>query len=107
MLVYFISGAEIFVIFLIVLLLFGADKIPDIAKGLGKGIRQVKDATQEIKTEIQKSAKSKGVNTKSISDQIDKVKEDIDDITGSLPPYDKSIILGPINANSFAKQIEW
>ena len=80
MLVYFISGAEIFVIFLIVLLLFGADKIPDIAKGLGKGIRQVKDATQEIKTEIQKSAKSKGVDTKSISDQIDKVKEDIDDI---------------------------
>ncbi|MGB1131486.1 MAG: Sec-independent protein translocase subunit TatA/TatB [Flavobacteriaceae bacterium] len=84
MLVYFISGAEIFVIFLIVLLLFGADKIPDIAKGLGKGIRQVKDATQEIKTEIQKSAKSKGVDTKSISDQIDKVKEDIDDITGSI-----------------------
>lgn len=84
MLVYFISGAEIFVIFLIVLLLFGADKIPDIAKGLGKGIRQVKDATQEIKTEIQKSAKSKGVDTKSISDQIDKVKEDIDDITGSV-----------------------
>ena len=84
MLVYFISGAEIFVIFLIVFLLFGADKIPDIAKGLGKGIRQVKDATQEIKTEIQKSAKSKGVDTKSISDQIDKVKEDIDDITGSI-----------------------
>ena len=84
MLVYFISGAEIFVIFLIVLLLFGADKIPDIAKGLGKGIRQVKDATQEIKTEIQKSAKSKGVDTKSISDQIDNVKEDIDDITGSI-----------------------
>ena len=84
MLVYFISGAEIFVIFLIVLLLFGADKIPDIAKGLGKGIRQVKDATQEIKTEIQKSAKSKGVDTKSISNQIDKVKEDIDDITGSI-----------------------
>ncbi|MEE2605133.1 MAG: twin-arginine translocase TatA/TatE family subunit [Bacteroidota bacterium] len=84
MLVYFISGAEVFVIFLIVLLLFGADKIPDIAKGLGKGIRQVKDATQEIKTEIQKSAKSKGVDTKSISDQIDKVKEDIDDITGSI-----------------------
>ena len=84
MLVYFISGAEIFVIFLIVLLLFGADKIPDIAKGLGKGIRQVKDATQEIKTEIKKSAKSKGVDSKSISDQIDKVKEDIDDITGSI-----------------------
>ena len=57
MVVLFISGAEILVIFLIILLLFGADKIPDIAKGLGKGIRQVKDATQEIKSEIQKSAK--------------------------------------------------
>ena len=67
MVVLFISGAEILVIFLIILLLFGADKIPDIAKGLGKGIRQVKDATQEIKSEIQKSAKKKGIDTKEIS----------------------------------------
>lgn len=54
MFVFFISGAEILVIFLIILLLFGADRIPEIAKGLGKGIRQVKDATQEIKTELKK-----------------------------------------------------
>ena len=84
MVVLFISGAEILVIFLIILLLFGADKIPDIAKGLGKGIRQVKDATQEIKSEIQKSAKNKGIDTKEISDQIDSVKDDIDDLTGSI-----------------------
>ena len=84
MVVLFISGAEILVIFLIILLLFGADKIPDIAKGLGKGIRQVKDATQEIKAEIQKSAKKKGIDTKEISDQIDSVKDDIDDLTGSI-----------------------
>tara|TARA_B100001248_G_scaffold49052_1_gene31480 strand:- start:1470 stop:1736 length:267 start_codon:yes stop_codon:yes gene_type:complete len=84
MVVLFISGAEILVIFLIILLLFGADKIPDIAKGLGKGIRQVKDATQEIKSEIQNSAKKKGIDTKEISDQIDSVKDDIDDLTGSI-----------------------
>ena len=84
MVVFFISGAEILVIFLIILLLFGADKIPDIAKGLGKGIRQVKDATHEIKSEIQKSAKNKGIDTKEISDQIDSVKDDIDDLTGSI-----------------------
>ena len=84
MVVLFISGAEILVIFLIILLLFGADKIPDIAKGLGKGIRQVKDATQEIKSEIQKSAKKKGIDTKEIADQIDSVKDDIDDLTGSI-----------------------
>ena len=84
MILFFISGAEILVIFLIILLLFGADKIPDIAKGLGKGIRQVKDATQEIKTEIQNSAEKKGIDTKEISDQIDSVKDDIDDLTGSI-----------------------
>ena len=44
----FISGPEILFIGLIILLVFGADKIPEIAKGLGKGIRQVKDATEEL-----------------------------------------------------------
>ena len=50
----FISGAEIVFIFFIVLLIFGADKIPSIARGLAKGITQVKQATNEIKSEIQK-----------------------------------------------------
>lgn len=81
---FFISGAEILVIFLIILLLFGADRIPEIAKGLGKGIRQVKDATQEIKTELKKSANKKGIDTKEISEQIDSVKDEIDDLTGSI-----------------------
>ena len=74
MLVYFISGAEIFVIFLIVLLLFGADKIPDIAKGLGKGIRQVKDATQEIKTEIQKKKNQEKPKTSQNIEALEKIK---------------------------------
>ena len=45
----FISGPEIVFIFFIILMIFGADKIPDIAKGMAKGIKKVKDATQEIK----------------------------------------------------------
>ena len=80
----FISGAEIVFIFFIILMVFGADKIPDIAKGMGQGIRKVKDATQEIKSEIKKSAKKKGIDTDSISKEIDKVKDDIDDLTGSM-----------------------
>ena len=80
----FISGAEIVFIFFIVLMIFGADKIPDIAKGMAKGIKKVKDATQEIKTEIKKSAEKKGIDTDSISKEIDKVKDDIDDLTGSV-----------------------
>ena len=43
---------EILLILLVVLLLFGAKRIPEIARGLGKGIREFKDATNEIKQEL-------------------------------------------------------
>ena len=36
-------------------MIFGADKIPDIAKGLGKGMRMLKDASNDVKSEINKS----------------------------------------------------
>jgi sec-independent protein translocase protein TatA len=47
---------ELIVIFLIVLLLFGAKKIPDIAAGLGRGIRDFKRAMKDTGDEIQKAA---------------------------------------------------
>lgn len=50
-----LGGGEIFFIFLIVLLLFGANKIPEFARGLGKGIRYLKDATQDIQSDIKNS----------------------------------------------------
>jgi len=48
------GGSEWIFLGLAVLLLFGAKKIPELAKGLGKGIREFKDATKEVKDEIQK-----------------------------------------------------
>lgn len=48
----FISGSEIAIIMVVALLLFGSKKIPDVAKGLGKGMREFKKATDEIKREI-------------------------------------------------------
>jgi len=83
----FISGTEIAFILFIVLLVFGADKIPEIARGLGKGMRQIKDATNDIKSEITKSAQKHGVDvdiTKDIRKEIDKVKDDVQDITGPI-----------------------
>ena len=56
----FIGGlgtSEVLVILVVILLLFGAKRIPELAKGLGKGIREFKDATKEIKTEIESSVK--------------------------------------------------
>lgn len=43
---------EILAILLVILLLFGAKRIPEIARGLGKGIREFKDATNDIKNEL-------------------------------------------------------
>lgn len=83
----FISGAEIAFILFIVLMVFGADKVPEIARGLGKGMRQIKDATNDIKTEITKSAEKQGIDvdiTKDVRSQIDKVKEDVEDVTGPI-----------------------
>jgi len=78
----FISGQEIFIIIAIAVMLFGADKIPEIARGLGKGMRQIKDATNDVKREINKSAKESGLDTdlvKDIKKGIDKTKDEISD----------------------------
>jgi len=83
----FIGGPEIFIIVLFVVMFFGADKIPDIARGLGKGMRQIKDATNDIKREINDSAKNQGIDTDLASDiqkEINDVKNDIDDMTGPI-----------------------
>ena len=66
---------------------FGSDKIPEIARGLGKGIRQVKDATNEIKSEINDSAKNHGVDAdlaNNINKEIKDAKESIDEVTGPI-----------------------
>ncbi|MET1260952.1 twin-arginine translocase TatA/TatE family subunit [Flagellimonas sp. DF-77] len=83
----FISGAEIFFIMFIVVMVFGADKIPGIAKGLGKGMRQLRDATDDIKREIQKSAEKQGIDTDFTADikkELDEVKKNVDDVTGTI-----------------------
>jgi sec-independent protein translocase protein TatA len=52
-----IGGPEMIVIGLVVLVLFGAKKIPEFAKGLGKGIREFKDAVKDVKTEVDEAGK--------------------------------------------------
>ena len=83
----FIGTPEVFVIMLIVVMVFGADKIPEIARGLGKGMRQIKDATNDIKKEINDSSKLKDFNTditKDITKEVNGVKDKIDDFTGPI-----------------------
>ena len=52
-----LGGWEILLILMVLLIFFGAKKIPELAKGLGKGIKEFKSATNEIKDEIEDSVK--------------------------------------------------
>jgi len=83
----FISGTEIMFILFIVVMVFGADKVPDIARGLGKGMKEIKNATNDIKSEITKTVDKNGIDTsvtKDVQDQLNQVKDDLEDFTGSV-----------------------
>ena len=87
----FIGGPEIFIIILIIVMFFGADKLPEIARGLGKGMRQIKDATNDIKREINNSVQEHGIDTNIVQDIHEEVKDirndindNIDDLTGPI-----------------------
>lgn len=60
-----LGGGEVFLIVLVIIMLFGSDKLPDLAKGISRGIREINDAKQQIQTEIQK-------NTSGIKEEIEK-----------------------------------
>lgn len=79
-----IGGGELVFIMFVVLLLFGSDKIPEVARTMGKAMAQLKNATNDIKSEIQKGAEDNGFDSKSLSEmtggfntQVNKVKEDL------------------------------
>lgn len=100
-----IGGGELIFIIFIALMLFGSEKIPDVARTMGKAMAQFKNATNEIKTEIQKGVESQGLDTSikeltstfteevekvksgldtNILPEVTKVKEDLDDLTGPI-----------------------
>ncbi|MGG5507547.1 MULTISPECIES: Sec-independent protein translocase subunit TatA/TatB [unclassified Myroides] len=94
-----IGGGEFFFIILVILMLFGSDKVPEMARAFGKFMTQIKNATNDIKSEINKSAEESGIKKdiedaldlnadinpiKDIQQEIEKQKEDIENITGPI-----------------------
>lgn len=53
----FVGGWEIIIIALIVLLLFGGKKIPELMKGLGKGVKSFKDGMKEVEEDVKEIKK--------------------------------------------------
>ena len=89
-----IGGGELIFIIFIALMLFGSEKIPDIARTMGKAMAQLKNATNEIKSEIQKGAEANGIDTtmkeltSSFTDEVEKVKSNLD--SNILPEVTKA-----------------
>jgi sec-independent protein translocase protein TatA len=78
-----IGTPEMLFIVLAALLLFGGDKLPEVARGLGKGIRQFQDASEEVKREIHKN--------------INEVKANIEESIEQETPVDQT---SPIEKDS-------
>ena len=64
-----LGAGEVFVIMLVVLLFFGSKGIPQVAKGLGRGMREFRDAMNGIEREIRQE-------TNKITDEVKKIEED-------------------------------
>ena len=58
---------EVLVIFLVIIIFFGAKKIPELARGLGLGLREFKKAKQEIKDEVE-----------SVTDEVENIEKKVE-----------------------------
>jgi sec-independent protein translocase protein TatA len=76
-----IGTTELIIIMFIILLVFGSKKLPELAQGLGKGIREFKRASSEIQDELnvnpsENPSKPKVRSTESESSDTDETKKD-------------------------------
>lgn len=61
------GGSEWIFILLAVILLFGGKKIPELMKGLGKGVREFKDAKDQVKKDLEEGMKEKEPSTQPVA----------------------------------------
>jgi sec-independent protein translocase protein TatA len=67
---------ELLIIFIIILLLFGAKKLPELARGLGKGINEFKRAQQGLEEEIKNASTDKPSSEKELAEKISKMSDE-------------------------------
>lgn len=79
-----IGGGELIFILFVVLMLFGSDKVPEIARTMGKAMAQLKNATNDIKSEIHKGAEENGFGQKALDDLTGNVNSEVNKITSNL-----------------------
>jgi sec-independent protein translocase protein TatA len=85
-----LSGGEIFLVVLVALMLFGAKSIPDIAKGMGKAMKEFKKAADEIKDELNKSSDGSLNEIRQIKNEVEQsVTEHLPEIPSISNPLDE------------------
>ena len=79
-----IGGGELIFIMFVVLMLFGSDKVPEMARTMGKAMAQLKNATNDIKNEIQKGAEANGFDQNMLSDLTNNITSEINSAKTNL-----------------------
>lgn len=79
-----IGGGELIFILFVILMLFGSDKVPEIARTMGKVMAQLKNATNDIKNEIQKGAEDNGLDQKMLNDLTGNITKEINSAKSNL-----------------------
>lgn len=86
----FLAFQEVVVILVIAVLVFGPKKIPEIARGLGEGLRAMREATDEIKREVMESAEKANPapelrkTQEEIQNEIESARKTIDEAVGPV-----------------------
>lgn len=79
-----IGGGELIFILFIILMLFGSDKVPEIARTMGKAMAQLKNATNDIKSEIHKGAEDNGFDQKMLNDLTGNITSEVNSVKTNL-----------------------
>ncbi|SHF98778.1 sec-independent protein translocase protein TatA [Flavobacterium fluvii] len=79
-----IGGGELIFILFVILMLFGSDKVPEIARTMGKAMAQLKNATNDIKNEIQKGAEDNGLDQKTLNNFTGNITSEINSAKANL-----------------------
>ena len=107
----FISGSEIVVIMLVVLILFGSKSIPGMARTFGKGMKEFRNVTQELKKELETSTEDfrKDIDEvkSTVQNETKKISEDVKNVSDNVAKKTREVtdeVSKEINTTSAKKQ---
>jgi sec-independent protein translocase protein TatA len=102
-----IGTGEMILILFAALMLFGGNKLPELARGLGKGIRDFKDASEDVKREINNQINNyddKKAETKKLEETVetDEPVKTYEPVAGSIPAFEGHAATDAVEENDSA-----